>query len=318
MKIIYRSLLAIVVALVGFTFNSCEDSNAVIDQVFDNTTSGIVLRTVTIISNELPIGQEGAQFAVEVEMQDEENGALVEDLDVYISFRDNTVEEGETDYDVLEEVMVATIPSSEFTVGEYGFPRASYSIALTEMLSILSVDEDILDGGDQFYVRFVANLTDGRSFSNGDNTDTSTGSFFQSPFLYTPTVTCPVSATAFVGDYLIEQVTGEIDGPTLSDGSIVTLAVGETSVDRVFQTANYPLYCADLRDFTIQLICGEIAIPSQNSGCACASGGDWFTDPEVRETYDESDDSVFLVTFTDDTQGDCGAPAQTTYRFTKQ
>lgn len=305
-------------ALAGFTFNSCGDSNNVIDEVFENTTSGIVLRTVNIISNELPIGQDGSGFAVQLEMQDEEDGALVEDLDVFISFRDNTVETGETDYDVLEEVMVTTIPSSEFTTGEYGFPQVTYSLSLEEMLTLLSVDENILNGGDQFYVRFVANLVDGRSFSFGDNTDTSTGSFFASPFLYTPTVTCPVPSTAFVGDYLIEQVSGLIDGPTLSDGTVVTLVIGDTSVDRVFQTANYPNYCSTLRDFTIQFICGEIAIPSQNSGCACGDGGDWFTDPEVRETYDPNDDSVFLVTFTDDAQSNCSSPAQTTYRFTKQ
>lgn len=318
MKIINKLLLASATALTVFTFNSCDDGNAVVDEVFDNTTSGIVLRTVNVISNELPIGKSDANFSVEVEMQDVENGALVDHLEVYVSFRDNTVEEGDTDYDVLDEAPAGTIPSSEFYPGPYGFPRATYTLTLDDMLSLLSVNSDILDGGDQFYVRFVAVLTDGRSFSNTDNTDTSTGSFFASPFLYTPSVTCPVESTLFVGDYLIEQTSGLVDGPTLSDGEIVTLVVGETSVERVFQTANYPDYCTTLRDFTIELICGEIKIPTQNSGCACTSGGDWFSDPIVRETYDPNDDSVFLITFTDDTQSDCSSPVQTTYRFTKQ
>jgi hypothetical protein len=318
MKIINKLLLATTTALAVFTFNSCEEGNTVVDEVFDNTTSGIVLRTVNVISNELPIGKADANFSVEVEMQDEQNGALVDHLEVFVSFRDNTVETGETDYDVLTEVMAGTIPSSEFYPGEFGFPRVTYTLTLDEMLSLLSVDSAILNGGDQFYVRFAAVLTDGRSFTNSDNSDTSTGSFFRSPFLYTPAVTCPVESTQFVGDYLIEQTTAYVDGPTLSDGEIVTLAVGSTSVERVFQTANYPLYCATLRDFTIELICGEIKIPTQNSGCACSSGGDWFSDPTVRETYDVNDDSVFFITFTDDTQSDCSAPVQTTYRFTKQ
>jgi len=51
MKIIYRSLLAIVFALVGFAFNACEDGDKVVDEVFANTTSGIVLRTVNIESD---------------------------------------------------------------------------------------------------------------------------------------------------------------------------------------------------------------------------------------------------------------------------
>ena len=91
MKVIHKSLLAMTLALAGFTFNSCEDGDKVIDEVFANTTSGIVLRTVNIESDELPIGQSDSYFGVVVEMQDEEDGALVESLEVYVQFNDNTV-----------------------------------------------------------------------------------------------------------------------------------------------------------------------------------------------------------------------------------
>lgn len=226
MKIIYRSLLAILITLVGSTFNSCDDGDAVIDQVFDNTTSGIVLRTVNIESDELPIGQSDSYFAVEVEMQDEEDGALVESLDVYVGFNDNTFEEGETDFST-DEVMVTTIPSSAFTIGEYGFPRASYSITLPEMLSALSLSESTPDGGDSFYIRFAANLIDGRTFSNSDNTDTSTGSFFQSPFLYVANVVCPPT-TPTPGEWTIDMQDSYGDGWN-GASLLVTLDGEETS-----------------------------------------------------------------------------------------
>lgn len=190
MKIINKLLLAAASMLVAFTFNACDDGNAVVDEVYANTTFGLVLRTVNIISDELPIGQTDSFFGVELEMQDVENGALVDNLEVYVSFVDNTVEEGETDYS-KSEVMVATIQSSEFTVGENGFLRTTYSITLPEMLAALSLSEDNVDGGDQFRVRFEAVMVDGRRFSNDDNTDTSTGSFFASPFIYASNVVCP-------------------------------------------------------------------------------------------------------------------------------
>ncbi|MDF0708959.1 hypothetical protein [Flagellimonas okinawensis] len=240
MKIIHKSLLATALALAGLTFNSCEDGDKVVDDIFDNTTSGIVLRTVNVESDELPIGQSDSYFGVELEMQDEEDGALVESLEVYVSFNDNTVEEGETDLSAAE-VMVTSIPSSEFTIGEYGFPRYSYSITLPEMATALGIDESTdVDGGDTFYVRFEAVLVDGRRFSNGDNTDTSTGSFFASPFLYISTVVCP-EVPPVAGDWTIEMqdswgdgwngatIVVDIDGTetvyTLEDGASQTTTV---------------------------------------------------------------------------------------------
>lgn len=295
---------------------SCDDGDAVVDQVTTETERGAILRTVNLISSELPIGVESGNFSVELEVQDSENGNLVNQVEVYIGFRDNTETVGLGTN--VQESLYTTISSSEFKTGPFGLPRFNFSVTLPNMLNHIGRTNEDIYGGDEFTVRFELVLTDGRRYSYEDNTGTLTGSFFSSPFLYTPKVTCPLDTNKFVGQYLIEQISGLIDGPTLSDGSIVTLEIGESSVTRVFQTANYPLYCASLRDFTIEFICGEIQIPSQSSGCSCSDGSDWFTDPEVRETYDPNDDSIFLITFTDDTQGDCGSPAQTTYRFTKQ
>ncbi len=127
---------------------------------------------------------------------------------------------------------------------------------------------------------------------------------------------CPVSDTSFVGNYLIEQTTPFVDGPTLSDGSIVELTGSGTS--RTFMTANYPSFCGTLRPFNINLVCNEIIVPIQNSGCSCNDGTGWFTAATTPGTFDANDDTTFTVTFTDDTNSDCGAPVQTSYRFTKQ
>lgn len=256
MKIINKSLLAAALALVGFTFNSCDDGDAVVDEVFANTTSGIVLRTVNVESDELPIGQSDSYFAVEVEMQDEEDGALVESLDVFVSFKDNTVEEGETDYSAAE-VQVATISSSEFTIGEYGFPRATYSITLPEMLSILSVSESNLDGGDVFSIRFAANLVDGRTFSNAQNTDTSTGSFFASPFQYNAIVVCPPS-TPTAGTWEVTTADSYGDG---WNGGVLTIVLDDTETIEITNTdGGGPYEVTVEQDFTFEVPDGTSTI----------------------------------------------------------
>ncbi len=315
MKINYKIFTAL--ALTSLLFTACDDGDAVVDDIVANTERGAILRTINLISNELPIGKADANFSVELEVQDNQNGELVDNIEVYLGFRDNTVETGGTDLDKPEQ-LVATIPSSSFGQSDRGLPTTSYSITLAEMLSTLGVAESDLDGGDQFSVRFELVLTDGRRFSFAQNSGTLTGSYFASPFLYTPGVTCPVEDTQFVGNYLMEQITAEVDGFTLSSGTITTLTVGDTSVERVFDTFNYPTYCGTNNPFKFELVCGEVVVPNQNSNCACGDGGDWFTDATVRSTYDINDDSVFEVTFTDDAQSNCSSPVQTTYRFTKQ
>lgn len=128
---------------------------------------------------------------------------------------------------------------------------------------------------------------------------------------------CPIPDTFITGDYLIEQTSAYVDGPTLSDGSVVTVTANGTS--RTFATEAYPDYCGGtFFDLTFNLVCGEIVGQNANTTCSCGNVNDWFTAGNTNETYDLNDDTVFFFTFTDDTQSDCGTPAQTTYRFTKQ
>ncbi|MBS42936.1 hypothetical protein [Flagellimonas sediminis] len=240
MKIINKLLLATTTALAVFTFNSCEESNTVVDEVFDNTTSGAVVRTVRIISDELPIGQSDSNFSVEVEVQTKENGSLVQSLEVYITFNDNTIAEGGTDYSSSEE-LVSTIPSSEFYTGEFGLPRYTYEITLPEMLSALGVSEANVDGSDTFAIRFVAVMVDGRRFSNGDNSDTSTGSFFRSPFLYSSTVVCPPKAPS-PGTWTIEMQDSYGDGWQTNDGNGgdgITITLNDGTVIEVGMCSPY-------------------------------------------------------------------------------
>lgn len=128
---------------------------------------------------------------------------------------------------------------------------------------------------------------------------------------------CPLEAP-FTGDYLIQELTPYVDGPTLQDGDVIT--VYETSeFGRAFMTAYYVFYCSTPAEFLFELKCGLVRIPAPGNLSNCSCGGNlYFTDATTPSTYDTQDDSYFELTFTNDAYSDCGPPAQTTYSFTKQ
>lgn len=133
---------------------------------------------------------------------------------------------------------------------------------------------------------------------------------------------CPVDPNKFIGNYLITETTPFVDGPTLSDGTVIVLKhlkPAAPTTERVFSTKNYPNYCAPFRDFFFNLSCGEVIVRSnQPSTCTCSAAGMFFGPGAAAASFDASDDSVFYMTFTNDVTGDCSPATQTTYKFTKQ
>ncbi|WP_459212898.1 hypothetical protein [Aquimarina rhabdastrellae] len=173
------------------------------------------------------------------------------------------------------------------------------------ILTINGVDNDVEITPETLVLRIIEQ----DSFITTSNNNTTTVNVFQ---------ICPVEDTLFVGNYLIEQITPFIAGPTLSSGTVVELIVEEGSTPaRKFNTLNYPNFCSVNNPFTLNLVCNEVVVPRQEGNCSC-DGNYFFDVASVNAVYDLNDDSEFLMTFTDDSDSDCGSPVQTTYRFTKQ
>lgn len=306
---------------------SCEkDSNNTIDQVFDGVTSGAVLRTIALVSNELPLGTSDAAFIVELEAQDNQGGALLESVNTYLTFADGSEDEGDSSAATTDEVFIRNIPASEFSPGPFGLPRTTYSLTLDEMLAAVGLTPDAIFGGDTFTTRLEMNLTDGRVFSVDNAGGIITGGFFASPFQYTTPVVCPVLETEFVGPYQIANgVPGVLDFNVFEEGVVVELYLPEegTSVDRAFDYVYLPDAGVgqDPVDFAMQFICNAVVIPpNQNSGLQCSSGLTIGPSPngDLGE-YTTGDDSVFIIRFTDNEGSDCGeGPRDVFATLTKQ
>ncbi|MEQ5789975.1 hypothetical protein J4E06_02855 [Muricauda sp. NFXS6] len=314
--------ITILFAGVALLATSCDDGDAVIDEVTAETTRGAILRTVAIDQNEVIFDLDNSVlveggFSATVEVQDTEGGDLLSEIEVYGGFRDNTSD----GVDDRAEVLLETIPASEGVPGEFGLPRFTYSAGYEELQQALDLPGDAFFGGDQFTVRFELVLTDGRRFSFDDNTGTITGSFFSSPFLYTANVVCFVPDGYFEGEYSITQNSGSgpfdiFDGfsqpsVTVEANSMTGRSIGFTYDPGGFDSAY---------TFTFDLVCGEIqnfsgTINSGSLGCDGSSIGQTAV---ANVEYDVEDDSEFTILIEDfNPDGGCGGTYEASLTFTK-
>ena len=195
--------------------SSCETEDKAIDQVFAGVEYGAVLRKLEITSGSYNLSDLNSAFSVIVEEQDEEYGALLSEVDVYVSKGGN-------------EAMVSTVPASAFTIGEKGLPVTEISVTLGQALDALGLGSNY-GVGDVFGIRLSLKLTDGREFSAASASGSLQGSYFSSPFFYTSAILC----TPKPGDYGVDMQDSYGDG-WQGDGIKVTFDGGPRSGEIVF------------------------------------------------------------------------------------
>jgi hypothetical protein len=216
MKKIFNLIL---VGLVVIASTSCEDTDKLNFNPAD-LGKGAFLRTLSIDSNTFNVADiPNSSWGVTVEGDDGNNGNSMTSIDVFVKFKDNTPDNGTL---TIAEVLVKTIPISEFSRGASGLLSGSVTATAPETLSALGITNiDDIDGGDTFTFRLSLNLSDGRSFSSGNIGNNITGSFFNSPFRYVAAVVCNPPAP-IPGDYIFQMVDTYGDG---WDGAFVRVTI---------------------------------------------------------------------------------------------
>jgi len=177
---------------------ACQESDNAIDAIFDGTTRGAIIRTVSLNSGEFNSYDLNSAFDVDIEVQDVEKGGLMEKVNVYLGFKGS-------------EVLAKTLTPNDFTTGPAGLPRTNIRITLAEAVATLGLSSSQYTGGDALPVRLELVLIDGRVFSSNDAAGTLQGSYFASPFKYNTVIKC-IPNSAVPGIYTISMVDSYGDG----------------------------------------------------------------------------------------------------------
>lgn len=268
--------------LTAFLLVSCEGDKVVFDS--KNGTSVASLRTSAA---DLPVSDQGDSFAtilVDVTTVSDVDRAIVLSID-------ETSTADENQYIIDQSSLI--------------IPAGSYNATVK-----INGNFDNLPLGQTSKLDLTLASVDGAVISEGKSSI--------SVSLYR---TCDVASTFLTGNYLLEEITPLVDGPTLESGSVRTISVDPADPSkRVFTTYTFPDYCTTNRvTFKFSLLCGEIVIPTGNvSNCTCTADPFLFGPPTTNGTYDSSDDSVVYLSFTNDVTGNCSPASQTTYKLTKQ
>ena len=277
MKNIFKILIC---SLLMVSF-SCQDSENTIDTVLDYET-GAILRTISVDSQLLNASDPNSLFSVTIEEQDEQDGGLLQEVRVLVELRDLT-----TDFTTpaTGEVLVQTIPASEFSTGPVGLPRTQVNMAFGDAAAALGLPLDPQTGynpGDIFVVKLELVLTDGRVFGASSAAGIITGGFFSSPFQYNALLTCsPMS-----GDYTINmfdsygdgwQTTEAGDGGT---GLTIDMDGVVTSVAMCSQWGSFDFECTPTSDgYTAST---TVNIPAGTQSAIWNFPGDYYGEISVQ------------------------------------
>ena len=242
MKNIFKTLICSLL-LVSF---SCQDSENTIDDVLDYET-GAVLRTISVENAVLNASDPSSAFVVTVEEQDEQDGALLESVNVYVELRDLT-----TDYTTpaTGDNLAMSIPASEFTTGPVGLPRTTVSLTFGDAAAALGLSLDEQNGynpGDVFIVKLEVVLSDGRAFGPSSASGIITGGFFSSPFQYNALLTC----SPMPGTYVVDMYDNYGDGwqtGNYAHGISIDMDGVVTEVAMCSQWGDYEFACEPTSD----------------------------------------------------------------------
>ncbi|MFT6601496.1 MAG: hypothetical protein ACJAZZ_000627 [Dokdonia donghaensis] len=303
------------IILVGI-LTTCSDDEKAIEVVTEEIERGAVLRNITRIQNNFEAGDLTSAFAVEIEEQDEEDGALLDFVRVYTKYIDRDVSNGN---DTSPEIILKDIEASSFTTGPVGLPRHTLNVSYEETVTSHNLDLNAIQPGDQFEVRLEVFLTDGRSYSNdsGSASILTDFCFFKSPYRYVINVIEPIPDADFTGTYFYEIISDQDDTGVNAEGFIT---INSTSMSNV---RYMPLFTEGI-EFTIA---GESVYPkiygSYNGFCR-DSTFHILTGPSDTSFGQVNliDDTVFDMTIVIGYEGWDGQLGNNvrefTYRFTKQ
>mgnify|MGYP000374435954 CR=1 FL=1 len=268
---------------------SCNDEEKAIEIVLEEVDRGAVLRTLRFNSGEFEVNAPESIFSVDLQEQDIEEGGLLNTVDVFVSFIDNTPSGNSVS---TQQVLLETLTPDSFTSGDFGLPGTTLTYSFAELLDATDLTIDQTNCKDQFRLDLVLNLSDGLTFNltNSSGTVVNTTGFFKSPFTYLINIVEPIDQDLFTGVYEFTSIQDGFFGPTFGQDGLVNIRKREHSNNfRVLDFSNY--------QFEFSVVCDAIiATRYQQSvfGCTDDVSDRVLIGPDaIAVTVNPDDDSVF-------------------------
>lgn len=326
--------LTIVVLLVGLAACSVNEENFPVnlDEVVNN--NGAYMRVIGVESAGFDIlDLDNAAYIFTAELFDREEGDLVENVEFFVDFTS-------ADGTQLEEVgPFKTYTPSDFTrEGSRNLLRNTFTITIGEVLQATGVQQEDLLIGDRFRVRWVINLTDGRSFSVDDTgPDISGGSFFRSPYIASVNVVAAIPQDEFVGSYTFFQqsssgsVAGAFAAGWIWNGAQefstdISVNPDNTLNGRMFTATPLAEFGVGAQDYEFDVALANqpenntvTLVSSVGTGLACSALGIAYGNAgDGAGDFDETDDSEFTLVVRENINEDCGLdPDDISFTVTK-
>ena len=302
MKNIYKTTISAAVSLMM----ACDADNKVIDDVLAGVSTGAVIRTIdednNLVYNDVTTSfAAGSTFSLTLEEQDEEGGDLLESLEIYVNFDDNsTAAAGDTDM-TTEEVLLQTLSAADFSIGPRNLPQTSVSYTSDELVTATGIDESMIIGKDRFEFRLVLALTNGEVYSVNDvGGPVSGGSYFASPYEYFPVIACSITENlAGTHTYVTSEIVSAPGAGGDCSGNIISGSVtwSETDDPGVYSSTDMSFGqfedCYDVRgkaageDITIEWDCTNLT----------PDGEIYLDEDGVVVPTDDTEDTAFTYSY---------------------
>lgn len=180
----------VLIAMTVFTF-SCVDEDLAPIVTFDSAIKGAYPRLLSETGGTINLfSPESSSYSYQVEFVDLEQGNLISEYNVTLTYDDNDAGNGDNS---TGPISVLTLTQSDFTTNADGF-RESPVISFTaaEVFALANVSADQVSTGDDFDFSGFVTTTDGSIFgASNSSTTVRTSGGFRGHFDFTMAAICP-------------------------------------------------------------------------------------------------------------------------------
>lgn len=143
---------------------SCSDDESSPLDILEDAQQGALIVAVETQNNSIASDTASGSLEVLLEYSDAQQGALLDKMNIYATFFDQSAD-GDSTAAVTEEVLLRTVEKTLFEEGSNDLPTYQMNIAAQEFLTVTNNTSESIASGDTFATRLELVLTDGRTFS---------------------------------------------------------------------------------------------------------------------------------------------------------